>query len=48
VFGRDVSKAYRTARWLRAGTVWVNTWNVFDAVLLFGGYRVSGRAPSRR
>ncbi|MBO0875223.1 MAG: aldehyde dehydrogenase family protein, partial [Pseudonocardia sp.] len=31
VFTRDVTKAHRTARRLRAGTVWVNTWNVFDA-----------------
>ncbi|GAA5170051.1 aldehyde dehydrogenase DhaS [Pseudonocardia eucalypti] len=42
VFTRDVSKAYRTARRLRAGTVWVNTWNVFDASLPFGGYKESG------
>ncbi|MCX5562210.1 aldehyde dehydrogenase family protein [Streptomyces sp. NBC_00038] len=42
VFTRDISKAYRTARRLRAGTVWVNTWNVFDASLPFGGYKESG------
>jgi len=42
VFTRDISKAYRTARRLRAGTVWVNTWNVFDAALPFGGYKESG------
>jgi phenylacetaldehyde dehydrogenase len=42
VFTRDVTKAYRTARRLRAGTVWVNTWNVFDATLPFGGYKESG------
>jgi phenylacetaldehyde dehydrogenase len=40
--GRDIGKAYRTARRLRAGTVWVNTWNVFDATLPFGGYKESG------
>ncbi|GAA1710320.1 aldehyde dehydrogenase DhaS [Fodinicola feengrottensis] len=42
VFTRDISKAFRTARRLRAGTVWVNTWNVFDATLPFGGYKESG------
>jgi len=42
VFTSDISKAYRTAKRLRAGTVWVNTWNVFDATLPFGGYKESG------
>ncbi|MFD9741263.1 aldehyde dehydrogenase family protein [Umezawaea sp. NPDC059074] len=42
VFTRDIGKAYRTARRLRAGTVWVNTWNVFDATLPFGGFKQSG------
>ncbi|HEY3613988.1 MAG TPA: aldehyde dehydrogenase family protein [Gaiellales bacterium] len=42
VFTRDVGKAYRTAQRLRAGTVWVNTWNVFDAAVPFGGYKQSG------
>jgi phenylacetaldehyde dehydrogenase len=42
VFTRDAAKAYRTAKRLRAGTVWVNTWNVFDATLPFGGYKESG------
>jgi phenylacetaldehyde dehydrogenase len=32
----------RTAKRLRAGTVWVNTWNVFDAALPFGDYEESG------
>ena len=42
VFTRDVSKAYRTAKRLRAGTVWVNTYHVFDASMPFGGYKQSG------
>jgi len=42
VFTRDITKAIRTAKRLRAGTVWVNTWNVFDAALPFGGYKESG------
>ncbi len=42
VFTRDISKAHRTAARLRAGTVWINTYNVFDAALPFGGYKESG------
>jgi acyl-CoA reductase-like NAD-dependent aldehyde dehydrogenase len=42
VFTRDVSKAYRTAQRLRAGTVWINTYHVFDAAMPFGGYKESG------
>jgi phenylacetaldehyde dehydrogenase len=42
VFTRDITKAIRTAKRLRASTVWVNTWNVFDAALPFGGYKESG------
>ncbi|HIG31043.1 MAG TPA: aldehyde dehydrogenase family protein [Verrucomicrobiales bacterium] len=42
VWTRDVSKAHRTARQLRAGTVWINCYNVFDAALPFGGYKQSG------
>ena len=42
VFTRDVGKALRTAKRLQAGTVWINTWNVFDAALPFGGYKESG------
>jgi phenylacetaldehyde dehydrogenase len=37
-----VSKAHDLARRLRAGTVWVNCYNVFDAALPFGGYKQSG------
>jgi phenylacetaldehyde dehydrogenase len=42
VFTRDISKAYRTATRLRAGTVWINTYHVFDAAMPFGGYKESG------
>ena len=38
----DVSKAHRTAALLRAGTVWINCYNIFDAALPFGGYKQSG------
>ncbi len=42
VWTRDVSKAHKLARLLRAGTVWVNCYSVFDAALPFGGYKQSG------
>ena len=42
VFTRDINKAYRTAQRLRAGTVWINTYHVFDAAMPFGGYKESG------
>ena len=42
VWTRDVKKAHRIAHAIRAGTVWVNCYNIFDAALPFGGYKQSG------
>jgi aldehyde dehydrogenase (NAD+) len=42
VWTRDVAKAHYIANNLRAGTVWVNCYNVFDAASPFGGYKESG------
>jgi phenylacetaldehyde dehydrogenase len=42
VWTRDISKAHLMAAKLRAGTVWINCYNVFDPALPFGGYKQSG------
>ncbi len=42
VWTRDISKAHKVAAALRAGTVWINCHNVFDAAAPFGGYKQSG------
>jgi acyl-CoA reductase-like NAD-dependent aldehyde dehydrogenase len=42
VWTKDVSKAHRIARAIKAGTVWVNTYNLYDPALPFGGFKESG------
>ncbi|HET8670136.1 MAG TPA: aldehyde dehydrogenase family protein, partial [Candidatus Saccharimonadales bacterium] len=42
VWTKDVSKAHRISRALRAGTVWVNCYNQLDPISPFGGYKQSG------
>ncbi len=42
VWSRDIAKANQLANALRAGSVWINCYHVFDAALPFGGYKQSG------
>jgi aldehyde dehydrogenase (NAD+) len=42
VWTKDITKAHRIANSLRAGTVWVNCYDVFDAAAPFGGFKQSG------
>ncbi len=42
IFTRDIKKAHRIARLLQAGTVWINTYGLYDSATPFGGYKMSG------
>ncbi len=42
VWTKDISKAIKLSNALRAGTVWVNCYDVFDASAPFGGFKMSG------
>jgi phenylacetaldehyde dehydrogenase len=42
IWTQDIRKAHAMAKKLKAGTVWINCYNVFDAALPFGGYKQSG------
>jgi len=42
VWTRDISKAHAIANTVRAGTVWVNCYNVIDTRAPFGGFKQSG------
>jgi acyl-CoA reductase-like NAD-dependent aldehyde dehydrogenase len=39
---RDLSKAHRLARGIRAGSVWINCYQAMDPAVPFGGYKMSG------
>ena len=42
VWTRDIKKAHAIADSVRAGTVWINCYDVFDAAAPFGGFKSSG------
>ncbi len=42
VFTRDVGRALRVSKAIRAGIVWVNTYRVVSPIAPFGGYKDSG------
>ncbi|MEU9336003.1 aldehyde dehydrogenase [Streptomyces sp. NPDC048290] len=42
VWTRDITVAHRTARRLRAGTVWINTFDASDVITPFGGFKATG------
>ncbi|MFM9919106.1 aldehyde dehydrogenase [Lacisediminihabitans sp. H27-G8] len=47
VWTREVTTAHRVAQQLRAGTVWVNTYDVADVITPFGGFKSSGSGRDR-
>src|ERR1041385_9037106 len=42
IWTRDITRAHRFAREIKAGVVWINTFNMFNAASPFGGYKQSG------
>lgn len=42
IWTKDIGKAHALANKLKAGTVWINCYNIFDAAMPFGGYKQSG------
>ena len=42
VWTRDVARAHNLAKRIKAGTIWVNCYDVFDAAAPFGGFKMSG------
>ncbi len=42
IWTKDIQKAHRAARAIRAGTVWINAYNFYDAGAPFGGFKASG------
>ena len=47
VWTKDISKAHKLAAKVRAGTVWVNTFDVADIIVPFGGFKNSGFGRDR-
>ncbi len=42
IWTRDIAKAHRLAAQIKADTLWINCYNIFEAALPFGGYKKSG------
>ncbi|HEX5707616.1 MAG TPA: aldehyde dehydrogenase family protein, partial [Pyrinomonadaceae bacterium] len=42
IWTRDIVRAHRFAKAIHAGTVWINTFNMFNAASPFGGFKQSG------
>jgi acyl-CoA reductase-like NAD-dependent aldehyde dehydrogenase len=42
IWTKDIKRAHRIARALKAGTIWINTYNQYSAAAAFGGYKMSG------
>ncbi|KAE8663843.1 Aldehyde dehydrogenase [Hibiscus syriacus] len=47
VFTQDIDTANTLTRALKVGTVWVNCYDVFDAAIPFGGYKMSGQGREK-
>ncbi|RRT63336.1 hypothetical protein B296_00019881, partial [Ensete ventricosum] len=47
VFTRNLNTANTLMRALRAGTIWINCYDVFDAAIPFGGYKMSGNGREK-
>ncbi|MEM6377903.1 MAG: aldehyde dehydrogenase family protein, partial [Bacteroidota bacterium] len=42
VWTKDISKAHKFAHATKAGTVWINSYDLFDPAVPFGGFKESG------
>ncbi|HEX8503089.1 MAG TPA: aldehyde dehydrogenase family protein [Pyrinomonadaceae bacterium] len=42
IWTKDITRAHRFAKAIKAGTIWINTFNMFNAASPFGGYKQSG------
>lgn len=47
VYTKNIDTANTLSRGLRAGTVWINCFDVFDAAIPFGGYKMSGHGREK-
>lgn len=42
IWTKDITRAHRFAKQVKAGVIWINTYNMFNAASPFGGYKQSG------